>query len=55
MIAIVALVICIKKTINFNAKQIGILKALGAEPLTISVTYLAYTLIIITTVVPLGW
>ncbi|AGJ90839.1 FtsX-like permease family protein [Mycoplasma putrefaciens] len=55
LIAIVALVICIKKTINFNAKQIGILKALGAEPLTISVTYLAYTLIIITTVVPLGW
>ncbi|AJM71793.1 ABC transporter permease [Mycoplasma yeatsii] len=55
VIAVVALIICIRKTIHFNAKQIGILKALGTEPLMISVTYLSYSLIIISTVVPLGW
>ncbi|UWD35345.1 FtsX-like permease family protein [Mycoplasma cottewii] len=55
VIAVIALIICIRKTIHFNAKQIGILKALGTEPLMISVTYLSYSLIIVSTVVPLGW
>lgn len=55
IITVIALIICIRKTIHFNAKQIGILKALGTEPLMISVTYLSYSLIIVSTVVPLGW
>ncbi|UKS54157.1 ABC transporter permease [Mycoplasma feriruminatoris] len=55
LIAIIALVICIRKTIYFNAKQIGILKALGSSPLQISISYLAYVLVIILTSVPLGW
>ncbi|ABC01140.1 membrane protein, putative [Mycoplasma capricolum subsp. capricolum ATCC 27343] len=55
LIAIIALIICIRKTIYFNAKQIGILKALGSSPLQISISYLAYILVIILTSVPLGW
>ncbi|WP_434324949.1 ABC transporter permease [Mycoplasma capricolum] len=55
LIAIIALIICIRKTIYFNAKQIGILKALGSSPLQISISYLAYILVIILTSAPLGW
>lgn len=55
LIAIIALVICIRKTIYFNAKQIGILKALGSSPIQISISYLAYVIVIILTSVPLGW
>ncbi|WP_027063187.1 ABC transporter permease [Mesoplasma seiffertii] len=55
IIAIAALIICIKKTIHFNAKQIGILKAIGTDPWMIAVSYIAQALIITFIIIPLGW
>ncbi|WP_027063087.1 ABC transporter permease [Mesoplasma seiffertii] len=55
MIAVMSLVVCIIKTINFNAKQIGILKANGATSRLIASSYTSYSFVIVLVGVPLGW
>jgi len=54
LIAIIALVVCVRKTIDLNSKQIGILKALGESPAQISVAYVSYSIIILGVVIPLA-
>jgi ABC-type lipoprotein release transport system permease subunit len=54
LIVLSSLVICVKKTIQFNSKQIGILKAMGAGPKDISVSYLSFSIVIILLAIPLG-
>jgi ABC-type lipoprotein release transport system permease subunit len=54
VIVIIALVICVRKTIDFNSKQIGILKAMGSRPEEIAISYISYSIIISFIVVPLG-
>ena len=55
LIAIIALVVCVRKTIDLNSKQIGILKALGESPAQISVAYISYSIIILGVIIPLAW
>jgi len=55
VIVIIALVICVRKTIDFNSKQIGILKAMGARPAEIAISYISYSIIISLIIIPLGW
>gem|GEM_PF-867956 len=55
LIAIIALVVCVRKTIDLNSKQIGILKALGESPAQISVSYISYSIIILAVIIPLAW
>ncbi|ATG97346.1 ABC transporter permease [Mesoplasma lactucae] len=55
LIAIIALVVCVRKTIDLNSKQIGILKALGEGPGQISCSYLSYSIIITFIIIPLAW
>ncbi|PPE05204.1 ABC transporter permease [Williamsoniiplasma lucivorax] len=55
IIALIAIVINIRKAIHFNAKQIGILKAMGTDPKMISISYLATSLLIFFIVIPLAW
>jgi ABC-type lipoprotein release transport system permease subunit len=54
VIVIIALVICVRKTIDFNSKQIGILKAMGARPAEIAISYISYSIIISLIIIPLG-
>jgi len=54
VIVIIALVICVRKTIDFNSKQIGILKAMGSRPEEIAISYISYSIIISFIIIPLG-
>ncbi|ASZ09017.1 ABC transporter permease [Mesoplasma chauliocola] len=55
VIALIGLLISLKKSINANAKQIGILKALGVKPQNIAVSYIAQSVIIALFIIPLSW
>lgn len=55
LIAVASLIVCVRKTIQANAKQIGILKAMGTESSQISISYVAYSFFIAFGAVPLGW
>ncbi|ATZ19086.1 ABC transporter permease [Williamsoniiplasma somnilux] len=55
IIELASLFVCVRKTIQANSKQIGILKALGVEPKQISFSYISYAFFIGFLAVPLGW
>ncbi|ATZ17841.1 ABC transporter permease [Mesoplasma melaleucae] len=55
IIALVGLIISLKKSIKANTKQIGILKALGVEPHNIALSYIAQSVIIAIFIIPLSW
>ncbi|AUB32098.1 ABC transporter permease [Spiroplasma floricola] len=54
-ICLATTLIAIRKTIKFNASEIGILKALGARNSQIAFSYISYGLILLIFVVPLSW
>ncbi|AHI52732.1 ABC transporter permease [Spiroplasma culicicola] len=55
LIALSAIVIAIKKTIDLNSGEIGILKAMGVSASKISISYISYSFITMLVVVPLAW
>ncbi|WP_338983197.1 ABC transporter permease [Spiroplasma endosymbiont of Othius punctulatus] len=55
VITIITMVIAIKKTIELNAKELGILKALGVSSSQLAYSYISYSLIVMFITVPLGW
>ncbi|ATZ19088.1 ABC transporter permease [Williamsoniiplasma somnilux] len=55
IIELASLIVCVRKTIQANSKQIGILKALGVESKQISLSYISYSFFIGFIAVPLGW
>ncbi|WP_338984923.1 ABC transporter permease [Spiroplasma endosymbiont of Diplazon laetatorius] len=54
-ICLITMLIAIKKTIQFNAGEIGILKALGTKNSQIAFSYISYGLVLLLFVVPLSW
>ncbi|AUM63000.1 ABC transporter permease [Spiroplasma monobiae] len=54
-ICLTTMLIAIKKTIQFNAGEIGIMKALGTKNSQIAFSYISYGLILLLFVVPLSW
>ncbi|QHX36569.1 hypothetical protein SBIUS_v1c03160 [Spiroplasma sp. BIUS-1] len=54
-ITIVATIVAVKKTVQLNAGEIGILKAMGAGTGEISSSYLSYGVIVVLCVVPFAW
>ncbi|AGR42486.1 ABC transporter permease [Spiroplasma diminutum] len=54
-ICIVTMLIAIKKTIQFNSGEIGILKALGTKTSQIAISYISYGLVLLLFVVPITW
>ncbi|WP_100916434.1 ABC transporter permease [Spiroplasma floricola] len=55
LIVISATVIAIKKTVELNSGEIGILKAMGARTSDISWSYLSYGIIVTLFVIPFAW
>lgn len=55
MLTVFATVLIIRKTVERNATQIGVLKALGYENKTIIGSYWSYALITTILAVPIGW
>ncbi|QHX37016.1 ABC transporter permease [Spiroplasma sp. BIUS-1] len=54
-ICLITMLIAIRKTIHFNAGEIGILKALGTKNSQIAFSYISYGLVLLLVVVPLSW
>lgn len=55
IIALVATGITVKKTIEMNSSEIGILKSLGAKASEISLSYVWYGIFIMIFVIPVAW
>ncbi|AGR41618.1 ABC transporter permease [Spiroplasma taiwanense] len=55
LICLITIIISVRKTINFNSPEIGILKALGAKNSQISFGYISYGLILLLIVIPISW
>ncbi|WP_339020755.1 ABC transporter permease [Spiroplasma endosymbiont of Atherix ibis] len=55
LICLTTTLIAIRKTIKFNASEIGILKALGTKNSQIAFSYISYGLVLLIFVVPLSW
>ncbi|WP_338983195.1 ABC transporter permease [Spiroplasma endosymbiont of Othius punctulatus] len=54
-ITLITIIIAIKKTIELNTKELGILKAMGESASSLSFGYISYALIVMFITVPLGW
>ncbi|WP_158637887.1 ABC transporter permease [Spiroplasma monobiae] len=55
VITITATIIAVKKTVELNSGEIGILKAMGAKSWEISSSYLAYGFVVAIFIAPFAW
>ncbi|WP_338985518.1 ABC transporter permease [Spiroplasma endosymbiont of Diplazon laetatorius] len=54
-ITIIATVVAVKKTVELNSGEIGILKAMGARNSEISLSYISYGIVVMLFTAPLAW